>query len=107
MLARLGRVVPPARVPQALKARRWMLCDEVDIPPQGLFQEPQNAVVRARVGQRGDGLAEVTGEVEHQRALGLRFEELQLAKELLDPLVVALEVFRPLAGFGLAGGCEE
>src|SRR5438132_217350 len=54
MVPTVRAVIPPARVPQALKQRRRMAVDEVHVAADRLVEKREDATARMRGGHRGE-----------------------------------------------------
>ena len=58
MLRRLRAVVPPARIPHALKERRRVPVDEVHVAADGFVEQLEDAIARMVARHSGEGVGE-------------------------------------------------
>src|SRR5260370_29867033 len=81
MASRLGTVVPPARVPQALKQGGRMTCNEVDVPTDRLLDQLQPAAPITLRVQLFRYRREVARQLEHHACFRLRLKEEQVEQQ--------------------------
>lgn len=60
----LSAVVPPTGVPQALKQRRWVSVDEMNVAADGLVEECENPAPEMGGGHRFEKISEIMDQVE-------------------------------------------